>query len=407
MVTWDRCLIIYPIASSNPTSERGVIATAMREVLSLSRAELLRYPGRTLFLALAVGSALSVPLVLEGFHSGILEQLRQTVLRRGADLIAVQAGVNNFLATRSRLPQLSRGAVEAVPGVRNAEPLTLLPVIFEHRGRQAPVFLMVHDRAGGPGELVAGHVPREPAEVVVDLSLATMFDLAPGDPLSISDFTFRVAGVTTGAAAFFASIVFVSYDDLIDFYFASDVMGDIATVPLLSYLLIELEDGADPLSVRDALEEAVPAIDIYQPGPLAENDAAMGRALLGPVIGVLIMLSYLIALMVIGMVLYANARARRRVYGVLMALGFRRGQLLGGLASEGLGITAAAIPVAVLIAWGIARSISTQAPLYLLPVLEPLPLVRTALAALVIALLSAGGVLMTLARLEPAIAFRS
>ncbi len=111
--------------------------------------------------------------------------------------------------------------------------------------------------------------------------------------------------------------------------------------------------------------------------------------------------------MVIGMILYANARARRQTYGVLMALGFRKGQLLAGLGAEGLGITAVAVPIAVLIASLIARAIANLAPLYLVPVLEPAPLVRTALAALVIALLSTGGVYTTMARLEPAVAFRS
>jgi ABC-type antimicrobial peptide transport system permease subunit len=378
----------------------------MWELLGVTRAELQRHPSRSAFLALAVGSALSIPLVLEGFHSGVVEQLRQTVLQRGADLIAVQAGVTNFLATRSRLPQLSRGAVEAVSGVRNADPLTLLPVIFEHEGRQAPIYLMVYDQSGGPGELLSGHLPREPTEVVVDISLAAMFGLSPGDPLTISDFSFRIAGVTANAAAFFASAVFVTYDDLIDFYFASDVMGDIATVPLLSYLLIELEEEADLSVVQSALERAVPSIDAYLPENLAENDAEMGRALLGPVIGVLISLSYLISLMVIGMILSANARARRHAYGVLMALGFRRRQLIAGLATEGLAITAAAIPIAVILASGLAPVIEAQAPLYLLPILEPVSLTRSGIAALGLALVSTGWAYGAMARLEPAVAFR-
>lgn len=96
---------------------------------------------RTLLTCMAVAGALAVILLLEGFQSGLLIQLRNVALNRGADLIVAQSGVSNFIATRSLLPQLSRRRIEAVEGVIEAHPITMLPVIYEKQGyRKSPIF---------------------------------------------------------------------------------------------------------------------------------------------------------------------------------------------------------------------------------------------------------------------------
>ena len=84
---------------------------------------------RTLFTCCAVASALALILLLEGFQSGLLMQLKNVALNRGADLIVAQSGVSNFVASRSLLPQLSRERIEAVDGVVEAHPITMVPVM--------------------------------------------------------------------------------------------------------------------------------------------------------------------------------------------------------------------------------------------------------------------------------------
>lgn len=69
---------------------------------------------RTLLTLVAIAGALAVILLLEGFQSGLVEQLGRVALNRGADLIVSQAGVNNFVASRSLLPKLSRQHIESI-----------------------------------------------------------------------------------------------------------------------------------------------------------------------------------------------------------------------------------------------------------------------------------------------------
>jgi putative ABC transport system permease protein len=376
-------------------------------VLRLPRAWLTRAPARTFFVSLAVGSSLAVVLLLEGVQSGIYAQMERVVLHRGADLIVAQAGVANFLASRSKLPQTSRKQVESVADVTGAYPITMVPIIFEEHGRRSPILLMVHQELGGADKILRGANLSSPRDIVIDESLASRYGLEPGDPLRVADFEFRVAGVARGAAAMFTAIAFASYDDLLDFYFSSGVMGDVTSLPLVSFLLVRLADGADRRAVAAAIEASVPSADVFLPEVLAANDAAMGRSLFGPVMGAVTAVAYAVSLLVIGLVLTVGASARRGSLGVLEALGFRTAQLAAAMCAEGLGLFAIALPIAVALALGIGRLIEAWAPIYAVDLWEPAPLLRSLLAGLALTLLASLAPLGVLRRVDPADAFRS
>lgn len=74
--------------------------------------------GRTILTVLAIAAVVAEILILEGFLAGLYDQLRTAVLNRGGDLVATQAGISNFIATRSILPQVSRLQVEEIEGVK-------------------------------------------------------------------------------------------------------------------------------------------------------------------------------------------------------------------------------------------------------------------------------------------------
>ncbi len=362
--------------------------------------------GRTLFVCLSIGAALAVVLLLEGFQQGLLVQLRNAVLNRGADLIVAQAEVSNFIGSRSLLPQLSRQRVESIDGVTSAHPVTLVPVIYTQGNNKRPIFFLVHDTAGGPISLVAGQYAKAPREIIIDESLAVFYDLVPGDPFVVSEFEFRIAGIARQASAFFTAFAFLNYDDLIDFYFDSDLMGDISNLPLIGYLLVELEPGYDRLRIAKEIEKVEADGDVFTPEQLAENDVALGRALFGPVLGVMIGAAYLIALLVVGMIMFASANTRSRSFGVLKALGFSNSALAREMVLEALVLTLLSMPAALLLSQFVAWIIQSLAPLYLVPVMEPLLLLRTFVAALLLAVLAALLPVCSVARLDPAIVFR-
>lgn len=363
---------------------------------------------RTLLTCISIASALALILLLEGFQSGLLIQLRNVALNRGADLIVAQSGVSNFVASRSLLPQLSRERIEAVDGVIEAHPITMVPVIFDKPGyRKSPIFFVVYDTLGGPSKLREGRISTNEREITIDESLAVLYDLKIGDPFIVADFEFRISGIAQQASALFTAFAFITYDDMIDFFFDSDLVGDISNLPLLSYLLVELQAGVDRSAVREAIESAEPEADVFEPGELALNDEALGRTLFGPVIGVLIGAGYLIALLVVGMIAFASVHARLRNFGVKKALGFANRTLALEMVLETIIIVLLSFPLALLLAGLAGQIIEFLVPLYQVPVLELATLLRTLFAALVLAVIGAYLPYRLIARLDPAQVFRN
>lgn len=355
----------------------------------------------------ALATVVAVILVLEGFYAGLLLQLRNTVLDRQADLIATQAGIANMIATRSILPQFSRSDVEAIEGVAVAHPLTGISIIYEQRGERTPVFLFVHDTGGGPDRLLAGTAVTQPRDIVIDRSLAVKHGLRPGDAFVVSNFEFRVSGIAEGAAAFFTPFGFARYDDLIDFYFESDIAADISTFPLLSFLLVELNPGSDPATVAAAIEAAVSEVDVFLPEKLADQDESLGRALIGPIMGLMVIVAYVIGAILTGMIMFATVNARRREFGTLKALGFSNRFLAASVVAEAVAIAVIAIPLGAVLASVIAEFVERTAPLYVVLATEPGPLFRTSVACLAFAAIGALGPVGLIRNVDPVIAFRS
>jgi putative ABC transport system permease protein len=363
--------------------------------------------GRTILTVLAIAAVVAEILILEGFLAGLYEQMRMAVLNRGGDLVVTQAGISNFIATRSILPQVSRLQVEEIEGVKVAHPLTGISAIYERDGRRTPIIVLVYDTAGGPTAIVTGEDNPIDRGIIIDRAIANRYDLSPGDPIRIFDFEFTVSGVSTNSSAFMTPFAFITYDDLIDFYFESDVAADIATFPLLSFLLVEVEPGARALEVAARIEEGIEAADVFLPDDLAQRDENLGREMLGPILGLLLVVSYGIGALVVSMFMFSAVHGRLRTLGVLKALGFRQRMLGAAVVLEALVLTMVALPIGILLAVVAAGVIDNIAPVYLILATEPAAVARTAAACLAFATIGAFVPVRAIANIEPAIVFRS
>lgn len=362
---------------------------------------------RSSLTVLAIAAVIAEILVLEGFLAGLYLDLRQAVLNRGGDLVVTQAGIANFIAARSILPQTTRLDVEAVDGVRVAHPLTGISIIYERDGRRTPIILLVYDSAGGPTEIVAGSSVPGKRGIIIDRAIAVKYDLAPGDPMTISDFVFTVSGISTNSSAFLTPFAFITYDDLIDFYFESDIGTDIATFALLSFLLVEAEPGVNLEALAGRIEEQVPVADVFLPATLSARDESLGRKMMGPILELLLVVSYGIGVLVVAMFMFIALRGRMRDFGVLKALGFRSRSLSSAAIFEAVLLTFMALPVGILLAQGIAGFIHANAPIYLILATDGGGIARTAVAAVVFAVLGALVPVRAIARIDPAVVFRS
>lgn len=371
----------------------------------LAYRNLLLEPARTALTSMAIASVIAVILLLEGFYGGLLSQLRNTALNRQADLIVVQAGVSSMIAARSILPQFARRKIEAIDGVAAAYPLTGLSAIYEQDSVRTAVFLLVYDDHGGPTNIVEGEATTEPRSVVIDRALSEKYGLEVGSSFVLTDFEFRVSGISSGTAALFTPFVFLRFDDLIDYYLESETAADITTFPLVSFLLVKLDRDKNPDEIAALIEREVSEADAMLPKSLADADENLGRVLFGPAMKLLIGVSYTIGTLVIGIIAFAAVNSRRRELGILKALGFSNGFLQSSVLLESLALVLISLPIGGILAYTISLVIESIAPLYLVSLNEVVPLLRTSIACMVFAMIGSLLPIRVIRNVEPATVF--
>jgi len=133
---------------------------------------------------------------------------------------------------------------------------------------------------------------------------------------------------------------------------------------------------------------------------------ALGGTLFGPVMGVLIGAAYIIALLVVAMIMFAAVHARVRNFGVIKALGFSNRFLLYRVLVESLVMVVMAFPLAIILAEVGSWIIQDRVPLYLVPITETIPVLRTLVASAIIGLIGAYLPYRFIAKLDPVIVFR-
>ncbi len=329
------------------------------------------------------------------------------MLDRGGQLIVTQSGVANFLAVRSSLPQLTRSEVEAVDGVINAHPLTGFWVIYGPEGNKFPLLLLVFDTLGGPPEIIEGRPIEDAHDAVIDIGLSKRFDLKPGDPLIISEFEFRIVGITRGSSALFSTFAYVSYDGMIDLFLESEIAPDISTFPLLSFLLVETREDVDLAILAERIEQQVSEVDVHFPEEVAVNDVELGKELFSPIMNVLIILSYIIGMLVIGLIIYADISGRQRTFGVMKALGFRINKIAGGVIVQTSVLVLLAFPFGFLLAFIISKGIEWNMPVYNVYIYDPMGILKVFAGIIVMMLAGSLMPLRLIKRTDPVIAFKA
>ena len=135
---------------------------------------------------------------------------------------------------------------------------------------------------------------------------------------------------------------------------------------MLSFLLVKTRPGYSAEVVAARIEERVRSADVFLPRALAQKDEDLGRELMGPILGLLLIVSYGIGVLVVGMFMFASVRSRLRALGVLKALGFRPRALGLAVLFEATLLTSLALPIGVLFAVVIAAVIQEIAPIYVI-----------------------------------------
>lgn len=290
-----------------------------------------------------VGTALvfAMTLLLSGLASSFRAEATRTIEALHADTWVVREGITGPFTAMSTLPAEAWRAVLDSPTVQAASPLLVM-----HQSLSSPdtqdvnVFGYRLHGLGSP-RVTAGRLPARPGEAIIDRTLG----IAVGANFAIAGHPLRVVGhtkdMTFNAGA---PNVYIPIQDVQGIAFEG---RPIANAILVRGVPLSVPKGLTLMSndaVRDDLlrpvENAVAAIDMVN------------------------FLLWIVAINIIGAVVYLSALERVRDFAVLKATGYSTKSLLGGLGLQAILVSVGAVAVAM----GISRVLVRYFPL---PVVIP------------------------------------
>lgn len=341
-----------------------------------------------------LAAALLLVLALDGIFAGATRGVTRYIDASSADVFVAQRGVRNMHMTASSVPLEALDEVRRLPGVLWAEPIALASDSLEAGSERQLAYVIGYEAGhpGGPTELVRG-APPGPGQIVLDDRAAEQLAVVVGDEVRSAGRSWRVSGISISMTNIVNSVAFVRFDDL------AVARGMDGTA---SYLLVKA--AGQPGEVASRIETATGLTALTRADFSAEEARAV-RDMSTEILAIMTLAAFLIALVVVGLTLYAATLARLREVGVMKALGAGTLRLGTAVLSQAMwtvtAATATAIALVVGLAWILARVGSSISV-----VIEAPSVVRVTIGAVLIGALGAVSPLLRVLRVDPASVFR-
>lgn len=283
---------------------------------------LLRQPARTLLTTTGIGIAIMAMVSLGGLADGLAEEMTAVAAQGGAQLVGIEADASIDLST------IDMGVVRSIaglPGVQDAEGfLTGYTVLGD-----LPFFVIFgyHPRGRGIRDfrVVEGEPLSTNRQIVIGRVAADNLDKRVGQTLRIFNTAFRIVGIYETGVPFEDGGGVVSLRD------AQTLFGQPHKV---SFLGVWLQDSDQADAVEREIEARYPEVAISRASEFAEDvtDLQFTRSSTWAIA--------FLALLVGGAgmtnTMVMSVFERTREIGVLRALGWRNGRVLGMVLHESL-----------------------------------------------------------------------
>lgn len=362
--------------------------------MSLAWRNLLRDRTRLSLSVTGVALAVMLILILNGFVSGMNQQVSAYLDHTPGSIVLVQAGTRGASST---LPSTAAEAARRVDGVATAVPVIVQWAVLDLGKTKQYVEVVGYDsgQGGGPWSLRAGRAPAADDELVLDSQLADQRGIGVGDTFVLMGQTFRVVGLSLGTRTWMASYLFIRLP------VAQRLFGVPGTA---SMVLITPAAGVTTGDLLSRLGGTTGVDSELKSQLIADQRSTYTAVFAGP-IQLMAGIASLVGALVVGMIVYAATIERRREYGVLKALGARNRVLYQVVGTQALAAGLAGALLGLTLGSGAAALIMALRPQFLITVE-----LQSGLLALVagvgMALLGALLPARLLARVAPAEALR-
>ncbi|MEI6449504.1 MAG: ABC transporter permease [Actinomycetes bacterium] len=371
-------------------------------MLTLARKNLLKEKGR---LAISIGGvafAVVLIILLRGIYVAYETKVGGYYEAMGVDAWVLRRGCADLLMSHSVLPEELQAELKNTEGVADVTRYLARQLGFSIKGDDVVLYLVAFDPKGpgpgpGPVRMESGTRDITEDEIIVDQVFARKNGLHLGDVLSIDDETLKVAGISSGG-------------DLVVFQYGFVTMNRGRTLlgadEMVNAFLLTFSPGASTADVFARVNAIDPdAIAMTVPAVIKANRRVINESFL-PVLGVLLMIGFLIGVSVIGLTIHSAVLEHRREYGVLKAVGARLRQMFVVVAVQALVSAAAGYAVGIGIALLAARAAVLWVPQFITRI-QVSDVALVGVAALLMGLIAAVIPLRKIARVDPAMVFRS
>ncbi|MCV7410284.1 glutamine ABC transporter permease [Mycobacterium florentinum] len=332
---------------------------------------------RLVIAVVSTGLVFAMTLVLTGLANGFHVEAQRTVDSIGIDAFVVKAGAAGPFLGATPFAEAELPRVAAEPGVVAAAPLACAPSTVRD-GSSARNVTAFGAQADGPGmpRVSEGRAPSTPDEVAVSSTL----DRHVGDGIQVGARILKIVGIVPNSTS----------------------LAKMPNVFLTTTGLQQLAYNGQPIISSIAIQGTPRQLpDGYQTVDRAAGVADLMRAVkvAGGSITIVAVLLWIVAVLIVGSVVYLSALERLRDFAVFKAIGVPARSILGGLALQ-------AVVVALLAAVLGALFSRLLAPLFPLLVVVPLSAyIWLPLIATVVGLLASLAGFRRAVAVDPALAF--
>ncbi|MAU12399.1 MAG: hypothetical protein CL607_21425 [Anaerolineaceae bacterium] len=347
-----------------------------------------------------IAATLMLVSLLLGFRDGMYSSLTAYIDHTRADLVVSQFGSQSLFSASSSLPASLHEAIKEIPGTSEIDHILVADTIFSHANLKLPVLVIGYNWQtgfGGPWNIGKGRSLQADDEILLDTWLAWRSGLDVGDRVYVLGKEFTVVGLTRETASWMSPYIFVSLSS------AEDILhlpGD------ASLFLVNLGQGANRNNFTEAITTEFDNVDVLTTDEIAAADRKFLATVLDRPIGVMLIISSIIAIAVMGLIIYTSIINRLPEFSTLKAIGSNNNWLRWLVIRETLLRTLLGFGLSLIMSYLAARLIEYVWPQFTVT-LRPETIPSIGLAALIMSIVSALWPIQQIAKVDPAIVFKA
>ncbi|OGO15504.1 MAG: hypothetical protein A2Z14_01645 [Chloroflexi bacterium RBG_16_48_8] len=370
--------------------------------ISVAVKNLLQDKVRILLSATGVALAVMLILVLNGFVTGLYQQVSAYLDNSPGTLVITQRGVTNMLGATSLIPTDTMDRALELQTVADAVPILSQFVILNLHDLKQPAYLIGYPGGpgtpasrGGPWNIIQGREPLTNGEMVFDQVLAKRHNLRLGDRFELMGQEFKIVGLSDGTTSWMTSFIFLRKVAVEELLRAPEAT---------SFLLVSQEPGIDQAQVINQLKQ-LEGIEVLPKETIVANDTKLLVEVFSTPLQLMAGIAFFVGVLVVGLVIYTATIERQREYGVLKSIGACNRFLYKLVIIQATVAAALGAIAGIGFALGLAKTIMHFRPEFL--IIFESDLIWLALgSSFAISLLAAIVPARTIAKLEPAMVFQ-